>query len=217
MRRKACRRHSVRFPPRIYVIEVMLGHRGKREVLSRRVVAPLQRNWPKHHCCSGWFVCWKYHAENAAVDLSKSQVCCRCITINQSNMSMELFSKRAKMADFFPGDILCVFARCLEGSAPHPWSHVDCQINKGSICAQDSREYEARRRQKKNNKTHTNPVYNIWCNIRNQTIRVMILPHQKSAEGMQISWLLLMEGGSGYSHSISPFFEAVWCFRCIIL
>lgn len=27
-------------------------------------------------------------------------------------------------------DVLCAFARCLQGSAPHPWSHVDCQINK---------------------------------------------------------------------------------------
>lgn len=82
---------------------------------------------------------------NAPVDLSKSHMWCRCIIINQCNMSCLLLKKCKNDWFFFfflervgVEGILCVFARCLEGSAPHPWSHVDCQINTGSICAQDS-------------------------------------------------------------------------------
>lgn len=88
--------------------KVQLGHtETSRRLYCAEKWPPLQPNWPKHYCCSGWFVCWKCHAVvNATVDLSKSQVWCRCITINQSWISLLVFRIKAKtrwMGFFFRG------------------------------------------------------------------------------------------------------------------
>ena len=105
---------------------------------------------------------------------------------------------------------LWVSARRLDGSAPHPWSHGDCQINRGSIRATVQPRSTKLTRQLE----HTSPPGRTRPPRRCHTNTTK---NKKNHLEERFPQLHMMEGGSGYSHRGSPCLEAWWWIKCGIM
>lgn len=107
------------FFTRIHFIEVMLGPQiGNGRFYCAEKWPRKNKIRPSTNAAVGGL-----HVENVKRNLGFAEVTLLLsMHHNKPEQYVQLIiQQRVKMADFFcPGDILCVFARCLDGSAPHP-------------------------------------------------------------------------------------------------